>query len=281
LRGDAAEEARLGGALTAPVQVKKGTGGVAGAPVMLAEVWDGVRDIGGWWMSEKLDGVRAYWDGKQLLSRLGNVYHAPEWFLAGLPGHALDGELFLARKSFQKTIAIVRRQDKSEHWKEIKFLVFDVPGHGGTFEERMEAMRGLAAAEFMGVHGHVLARDGGHVREELSRVEALGGEGLMLREPGSAYVAGRSSTLLKVKSFLDEEAVVVGHQAGTGRHKGRMGALLVRMANGTEFAIGTGFSDKERDNPAAVGATVRFKYQELSDGGVPRFPSYAGVVDEL
>jgi DNA ligase-1 len=103
----------------------------------------------------------------------------------------------------------------------------------------------------------------------------------MLREPGSAYVAGRSSTLLKVKSFLDEEAVVVGHQAGTGRHKGRMGALLVRMANGTEFAIGTGFSDKERDNPAAVGATVRFKYQELSDGGVPRFPSYAGVVDEL
>jgi DNA ligase-1 len=280
LRGDAAEEVRLGGALAAPVRVKTGTGGVAGSPVLLAEVWDGVREVGGWWMSEKLDGVRAYWDGKQLLSRLGNVFHAPDWFVAGLPEHPLDGELFLARKSFQKTIGIVRRQDKSDHWKAIRFLVFDVPGHGGVFEERMEAMKGLAAHGFAGVHGHERVRDAGHVREELARVEALGGEGLMLREPGSKYVVGRSATLLKVKSFLDEEAVVVGHQAGTGRHKGRMGAIVVRMGSGVEFSIGTGFSDKEREEAPAVGATVRFRYQELSEGGVPRFPSYTGVVEE-
>jgi DNA ligase-1 len=248
--------------------------------VLLAEVWDGVRDVAGWWMSEKLDGVRAYWDGKRLVSRLGNAFVAPAWFVAGLPSHALDGELFLARKSFQKTVAIVRRQDASELWRGVKFLVFDVPGHGGTFEERMEAMKGLAACEFMGVHGHEKVRDAGHVREELKRVEGLGGEGVMLREPGSKYVAGRSSTLLKVKSFLDEEAEVVGHQAGTGRHKGRLGALLVRMASGAEFAIGTGFSDKERETPPGVGTVVTFRYQELSEGGVPRFPSYVGVREE-
>jgi DNA ligase-1 len=56
-----------------------------------------------------------------------------------------------------------------------------------------------------------------------------------------------------------------------------MGALLVRLANGTEFAIGTGFSDRERENPPGIGATVTFRYQELSDAGVPRFPSWVGV----
>jgi DNA ligase-1 len=115
------------------------------------------------------------------------------------------------------------------------------------------------------------------LRSELARVEALGGEGLMLRQPGSKYVAGRSSTLLKVKSFHDAEAVVIGHQPGAGKHKGRLGALLVRLADGTEFAVGTGFSDKERSAPPAVGATITFRYQELSDGGVPRFPSYLRV----
>ncbi len=99
----------------------------------------------------------------------------------------------------------------------------------------------------------------------------------MLRQPGSRYVAGRSSTLLKVKTFHDAEATVVGHQAGTGRHKGRLGALLVRLPDGTDFAIGTGFSDRERENPPAIGATVTFRYQELSDTGVPRFPSWVGV----
>ena len=88
-------------------------------------------------MSEKLDGVRAYWDGRQFLSRLGNRYHAPDWFTAGLPDVPLDGELWIGRKKFQRTVSIVRRQDRSEHWKEVRFLVFDAPASGGPFEERL------------------------------------------------------------------------------------------------------------------------------------------------
>jgi DNA ligase-1 len=282
LRGEAAEAARTGGATAAPPKTKQQLAAAAqAAPVLLAETWDGALDPTGWWMSEKLDGLRAYWDGKRLISRLGNEFHAPDWFIAGLPGHPLDGELFLARKSFQKTTAIVRRQDKGDHWKQIKFLIFDAPGHGGLFEERLKVVQELAAHEYAAAHPHSLCKGVAHLKEELARVEALGGEGLMLRQPESKYVAGRSATLLKVKSFKDDEAVVIGHQAGTGRHKGRLGALLVRLASGKEFAIGTGFSDKEREKPPAVGATVMFKYQELSDGGVPRFPSYGGVREEL
>ena len=282
LRGEAAEIERVG--TSAPPTRKsqaRADAQAKAAPVLLAESWDGLLDPAGWWMSEKLDGVRAYWDGSKLLSRLGNVFHAPDWFIAGLPNHPLDGELFVARKSFQKTVAIVRRQDKSDHWKQIRFLIFDAPGQGGEFEERIKVLSALAKHQYVEVHPHVVCKDVAHMKEELARVEALGGEGLMLRQPKSMYVAGRSATLLKVKSFKDDEAVVTGHQAGEGKHKGRLGALLVKLANGKEFAIGTGFSDKERESPPPVGSTVVFRYQELSDGGVPRFPSFHAVRDDI
>ena len=284
LRGDAAEEARIGGALPqrpARAQSADGEGDEsAGPPLLLAESWDTAADLSGWWMSEKLDGVRAYWDGKQFLSRQGNIYYAPDWFIEGLPAVPLDGELWIDRKKFQRTVSIVRRQDKSDLWKEVRFLIFDAPAANGGFEERLTFLKnalGNGAAKFAQQHTHERCKNLDALQAELKRVEALGGEGLMLRQPESKYVAGRSFTLLKVKTFHDAEAVVVGQQAGAGRHKGRMGALLVRLPNGTDFAIGTGFSDRERENPPAVGATVTFRYQELSEAGVPRFPSWVGV----
>jgi DNA ligase-1 len=126
-------------------------------------------------------------------------------------------------------------------------------------------------------HEHVLCTDLDQLRSELARIEALGGEGLMLRQPGSKYEVGRSITLIKVKSFLDSEARVAGHEPGKGRHNGRLGALLVELADGTQFSVGTGFSDAERGTPPPIGSTITFRYQELTDGGVPRFPSYLGI----
>src|SRR6185312_4900337 len=130
-------------------------------------------------------------------------------------------------------------------------------------------------------HTHVLCTDVPCLRAELARIEALGGEGVMLRQPGSRYEAGRSSTLLKVKTFHDAEARVIEHLPGTGRHKGRLGALSVELPDGTRFSVGTGFSDAERNHPPAVGSVVTFRYQELSDGGVPRFPSYVGIRHDI
>ncbi|MDR3459232.1 MAG: DNA ligase [Verrucomicrobiae bacterium] len=283
LRGDAAEEARTGGALPQrPAKAgAEGEGdGDSGPSLLLAESWDNAADLSDWWMSEKLDGVRAYWDGKQFLSRQGNIYHAPDWFIEGLPAVPLDGELWIDRKKFQRTVSIVRRQDKNDLWNEVRYLIFDAPAANGGFEDRLAFLKEAltkGAAKFAQQHPHERCKSLEALRAELTRIEALGGEGLMLRQPGSKYVAGRSATLLKVKTFHDAEAVVVGHQAGAGRHKGRMGALLVRLPDGTDFAIGTGFSDRERENPPAIGATVTFRYQELSDAGVPRFPSWVGV----
>ncbi|QDE66064.1 MULTISPECIES: DNA ligase [Myxococcus] len=287
VRGDAAEDARIGGdASGAPAVPARPTRSTSASddtkapPLLLAQSWENDVDLTGWWMSEKLDGVRAYWDGKQFWSRLGNAFLAPEWFTAGLPDFPLDGELFGGRKRFQRTVSIVRRQDRSDDWKELAFVAFDAPGVEGTFEARLERCRQWmeeAKPAYAQWHAHARCDGTPHLRAELARVEALGGEGLMLRQPGSRYEAGRSHTLLKVKSFKDDEARVVGHVAGAGRHKGRLGALEVVLRNGTRFSVGTGLSDAERASPPPVGAIITFRYQELSNDGVPRFPSYVGV----
>src|SRR5215468_3687583 len=138
LRGDAAEGARVGSALPQKPSPKSGDESDAAAPpLLLAETWANDLDLTGWWMSEKLDGVRAYWDGKQFLSRLGNPYHAPDWFVAGLPPDPLDGEIWGGRKKFQRTVSIARRQDRSDHWKELTYVVFDAPALDAPFEERL------------------------------------------------------------------------------------------------------------------------------------------------
>jgi DNA ligase-1 len=281
LRGAAEEDARCGKAESRKTPAEDGDGEEGeGPPLLLAQVWDTSTDLTGWWMSEKLDGVRAYWQNGQFLSRLGNRYFAPDWFIQGLPDVPLDGELWGGRKKFQRTVSIVRRQDKSDQWKELSFVVFDAPTIDAPFEERVAfCQRHLSGgrAPYARHHDHIQCRGTEHLKAELTRVEALGGEGLMLRQPASRYEVGRSSTLLKVKSFHDAEARVIDHLDGEGRHKGRLGALLVELPNGTPFSVGTGFSDAERRNPPPRGSIITFRYQELSDGGVPRFPSYVGI----
>jgi DNA ligase-1 len=278
LRGDTAEEARIGGAL--PAQPKVAEGAAQAPPLLLAETWDCATDPANWLMSEKLDGVRAYWDGNLFWSRLGNPFHAPDWFIAGLPNVPLDGELWLGRKKFQRAVSIVRRQDRSDHWKVVRFVMFDAPKLEKGFEDRLDYLQELINVNkppFALALEHQLCHGVDHLRQELAHVEAMGGEGLMLRQPGSRYESGRSATLLKVKSFHDAEARVLKHLEGAGRHKGRLGALLVEMPSGTTFSVGTGFSDSERENPPPVGTVITYRYQELSEAGVPRFPSYVGV----
>lgn len=285
-RGDEAENERLrtaelpGQPTRAPRAPGESGGGeeAEAPPVLLAHKWEVDIDISGWWLSEKLDGVRAYWDGKQFLSRLGNRFYPPPWFVEGFPDHPLDGELWGGRKLFQRTVGIVKRQDESPLWEELLYVVFDAPAHGGAFEERLEhAKTVIGKMQYARVHEHYVCTGHDHLKSELARVEGLGGEGLMARKPKSEYEAGRSHTLLKVKSFKDAEARVVDHAPGAGRHKGRLGALIVELADGTRFNVGTGFSDDERESPPEIGAIITFRYQELSDGGVPRFPSYVGV----
>ena len=280
LRGDEAEELRLATAGTLLPPKPKGAEDKKELPLLKGEPWNWEQDLTNWWISEKLDGVRAYWDGKQFLSRGYNIYYAPDWFTAGLPNHPLDGELWIARKQFQEASDIARSQGQPERWTPMQYLVFDAPDAPGPFEERMKFLADALPtwnSPVATLVEHAVCKSNSHLEEELERIIALGGEGLMVRKPGSQYERTRSSTILKVKKFLDMEVIVTDYEPGEGRHKGRVGALWVRLSSGVECKVGTGLKDKDRDNPPAKGSIITVKYQELTPDGALRFPVYAGL----
>lgn len=252
---------------------------------LLAKSWNLEDDPTGWWVSEKLDGVRALWDGKCLRSRVGNVFPAPDWFTKLLPRDAtLDGELWIARGAFQTTVSVVKSGSRDKGWGRIFYCVFDMPDEPGRFEKRQAELAGLV------VQIESRSRQVRHVQQTkcggrkelallLDGVLKLGAEGLMLREPGSLYAFTRSSTLRKLKRFFDEEALVIGYDPGAGKHEGRLGALKCRDKTGALFKVGTGFSDAEREKPPAIGTTITFRFQERTESGTPRFPSFVTARD--
>jgi DNA ligase-1 len=248
--------------------------------LLLANVWNPSIDPTGWWMSEKYDGLRGYWDGQKLWSRKGNLIHAPDYFLAELPhGIALDGELWIGYGKFEETMSIVRSETPDDRWKLIRYMVFDAPQAPGTFEERMKFLQSTLSDRnaFVRLVAQERCQGATQLMAERDRVVREGGEGLMLRQPGSLYEPRRSSTLLKVKPFDDAEATVIGYEPGNGKYAGKLGALRVRTENGKEFSIGTGLTDAERDLPPPVGTVITYGFQGLTAKGVPRFPTYLRV----
>jgi len=254
------------------------------AAPMLPQVDDGKRVISGWLMSEKLDGVRGYWDGQQLWSKNGTLFHPPQAFVAELPRFALEGELWGGRGSFAATAAVVQRRDDPVGWLRLRFGIFDVPQAPGPFRQRLE----LASAWFAAhpsAHAFVIAQQPVHnraeLRRELARIERLGGEGLIVRDPEALYLAGRRPEILKVKSFADGEAVVIEHLPGRGRNAGLLGALLVELPDGTRFKIGTGLNDEQRRSPPPLGTTITFKHHGRYHSGLPKFPVFLRIRHDL
>jgi DNA ligase-1 len=247
-------------------------------PLLLAETWRGGLDVTQYLVSEKYDGVRGYWDGQRMWSRAGNPITPPVWFVAALPPVKLDGELWLGRGRFEQTSAAIRRDVPLEaEWRQMRYQVFELPDAPGSFAERAERIRQLVAQAnvpwLLAVEQFQLA-DGKALTRRLHEVVNAGGEGLMLHLAAAPYVTGRSEALLKAKLWHDAEAVVIAHQPGKGRYHGMLGALRVRTDDGREFSLGTGFSDAQRRSPPPLGATVTYRYRELTAKGFPRFASF-------
>ena len=257
---------------------------VAAPEILLANVYRNEIDPAPYLVSEKLDGVRAIWDGQSLKTRSGRLIKAPAWFVDALPAVALDGELWIARQRFDEVSGIVRRELPIDaEWRKVRYMLFELPGASGTFEQRVEQMQAIitkANVPWLQVIEQRPAVNRENLKKLLARVVRQGGEGLMLHRADAPYEAGRSDTLLKLKPALDAEGVVVRHLPGKGKYEGMMGALEIRLADGKLLRLGSGFSDEQRKNPPPPGAVVTYRYRDLTANGVPRFATFLRVRDE-
>jgi DNA ligase-1 len=250
-------------------------------PLLLAERYAGGIDVSQYWVSEKLDGVRAHWDGRQLRFRSGNPVPAPHWFISALPAQPLDGELWLGRGSFDRLSGIVRRETPDDtEWRQVRYMIFELPEASGNFTARIEKMKAVIAGArtpwLQSIEQFSLP-DGKALQKQLDEVLRGGGEGLMLHRADASYETGRSPALLKVTPWLDAEARVVAHLPGKGKYSGMLGALKVAMPDGRHFSLGSGFTDAQRRDPPQVGTQVTYRYRELTRNGIPRFPRFLRV----
>lgn len=258
----------------------------ADAPaLLLAQVYRPGLPLQDYWVSEKYDGVRGFWDGRTLRTRGGETVRAPAWFTAGWPEVPMDGELWAGRGRFSHAQSTTRQQQPGDvAWRQIRFMVFDLPGDKGTFDQRLPALNALV--ESLGrpwvqaVPQRRVANDAA-LQALLHRTVRAGGEGLMLHRGASLYRAGRSDDLIKLKTHEDTEARVIAHLPGKGRHAGRMGALLVEMPSGQRFRLGAGFSDADRESPPPVGSWVTYRFRGTHDGGLPRFASFVREREDM
>lgn len=248
---------------------------------MLAGTYDGTQDITNWYMSEKLDGVRCIWNGKNLYSRYGNKFHPPKTFTENFPEDLiLDGELFLERNNFRDTVSIVKKQYPHEEWNKLKYIVFDAPKIKGDFKTRLTFLKKIFAkitSDRIQLHPQEICSSKEELEKKLNEVIALKGEGIIIRDPNARYENRRTNTMLKVKRFQDGEAVVLRHLKGTGRLAHTMGAVEVKNKEGVVFKVGSGFTDKERAKPPKIGSVITYRYFELTKDNVPRFPTFMRV----
>ena len=254
-------------------------------PTLLAQNAPKGIDPSGYLVSEKLDGVRALWDGSVLRFRSGRTIAAPAWFTSKLPATPLDGELWLARGQFDPLSGTVRKaQPVDAEWQQVKYMVFELPQGRGTFAQRTTQLQSVVQAAawpaLQAVPQSAVA-NAAALQAKLKSTTAAGGEGLMLHLASAPVTTGRSDVLLKLKAVQDAEATVVGHVAGKGKYAGLLGALDVKTANGLRFKLGTGLSDADRQNPPAIGSVVTYSYRDSTPSGKPRFASFLRAHDGL
>ena len=244
------------------------------------ETYHGNENIPGWSMSEKLDGIRGYWDGQRLLTRDGNVIHAPSWFTDTLPPFELDGELWAGRGNFETVQCTVMDETPSSAWRNISYNIFEVPHARGDFPARLNKAQkwfNEHEADHVQIIPQTTCTGHEHVQRFLKKIAKDGGEGVIIKDPTIPYRDGTEQRILKIKHIDYMDGTVIAHNPGKGRYAGLMGSLTLKLKNGVVFNLGTGFSMSERHYAPRIGAVVTFKHYGFSKSGKPRFASFVKV----
>lgn len=235
------------------------------------------QNISNWLMSEKLDGIRGYWDGKNLYTKNGNIIHTPKSFTKNFPPFALDGELWSKRDDFEFIQATVLDTIPSQNWNQITYNIFEVPNSDGDFTTRLSK-----AKEWFQNHPNhqvkfieqIKCQDEDHLMNFLDTIVIYKGEGVIVKDPTKLYHTGRSEHILKVKKAFDMEGVITAHNL---RADGTLKSLVLRLHNGVTFNLGGGLSNQNRLTPPNIGQIVSFKYYGLTKNGKPKFASFLRI----
>lgn len=241
------------------------------------------QNITGWVMSEKLDGVRAVWNGSELLSRQGNRFHPHPDFIKNFPPFPLDGELWTKRNDFETVASTVTDDNTSTRWLNLTYNIFEAPNAKGDFFKRIENVR-----QWFERHPNrnatiikqIPVKSNNDLMQFLRKIEQLGGEGIMVKNPYLPYTAGRTANLLKVKSYDDMEGRVIGYRKGQGKFTGMIGSLHIELENGVRFYLGSGLTQEDRKNPPPIGSIITFKFYGWTESGKPRFASFMRIRNE-
>ena len=228
-------------------------------------------NVSGWYMSEKLDGVRAYWDGENLISRNGKVFNVPLFFIKEFPKTELDGELWSKRGDFSNISSIVNTKEAGSRWKSLTYNIFEVPNVKGTLLERLSTLK---KSKYIKLLKQTKIKTKEELNNFLKSIESKGGEGVVIRNASLLYYTKRDKNSLKMKSYIDTECEVMGFTKGKGKYKNLFGALLCKLENNSTIKIGSGFTNAKREHPPKIGAIITFKYYGLTSKGNPRFPVY-------
>jgi len=238
--------------------------------VLLADEWNDGDDPTGWWMTEKMDGVRGYWTGQKFYSRQGKEIVTPDWYTKDFPKAQLDGELWHPG-GFIPLTSTIRSKDLSS-WKDIIYWVFDVPSHTGAFEERLKFLQDLTKPDCLKVIPVTQCTGKEHLKEFFDSVTGRDGEGIMLRKPTSLYEIGRTQTLFKMKAWHDSEVKYVGLN-----HSSR--GLLCQTPNGEYCVIRC--SGADFSHPPAEGTILTVKHNGHWKSGKPKYPYFYRVRRDL
>ena len=243
-----------------------------------AKIYDKSKhNITNWYMSEKLDGIRAYWNGKEFISKNGNKIYAPFWFTKDFPPFELDGELWSKREDFENIQNIVLDETPTTKWNELTYNIFEVPNTNGNFDKRLEKIKLWLEKnpnKFIKIIPQKICKNESDLDNYLKELIAKKAEGIILKNPNLDYFTGRNENILKVKKFYDEEGLVIGLNYSK---EGKFKSLKLKLENGIIFNLGGGFSNIQRLNPPKIGDIVTFKYYDLTKNNKPKFASFLRV----
>ena len=229
-------------------------------------------------MSEKLDGIRGYWDGKKLYTKNGNLIHTPKYFTKNFPPFELDGELWTKRDDFENIQNIVLDKAPSKDWKKITYNIFEVPNTKGDFLTRLKKAKEWFVKhpnEKVNIIKQIKCKDEEELNSFLEKIIDQKGEGVIVKDPTTPYHTGRSPHILKVKKFLDMEGKVIGYNYRDD--KKTIKSLQIELENKIVFNLGTGLSEKERLSPPKIGDMVTFKYYGFTKKGKPKFAGFLRI----